>query len=381
MRVHFIIQRLFLLFLFVGLGNLCQAEVPEGKFRIRWRLNNIPDSVRGVVCTFNPRMGASRALVDFALRNGEMVYEDTISHPKHVRFFGWGEGFPTLNLDLWLDKGGWIDIQGNDKWLQQWTITTNIPQQEEALAYNNCVAEETNEFWMNVDTFQVHDNAYRVWFDKTVFRQVRKTFDYMKTAPVTEVWMDKFLEYVWIATSNPDSLHSFRPTFQQLYARMPVEWQKTENGELIESYAFPAPIVEKGDDMVDGLLYDVDEKVHHLSELKGRYILLDFWSVYCGPCRMAEPELEEITQVYGEKFALVGICKDNKEQWSKFLREHKMPGYQWNELNYGGRNLASRYQTGGIPHFVLISPEGKVIDIWKGYRKGSLKAKMKQLIK
>ncbi|WP_455761692.1 TlpA family protein disulfide reductase [Phocaeicola coprophilus] len=91
-------------------------------------------------------------------------------------------------------------------------------------------------------------------------------------------------------------MRSSRPVFQQLYARMPAEWQETE----------------KGDDMADGLLYDAEGESHHLSELQGRYILLDFWSIYCGPCRMSEPEMEEIAHLYGDKLALVGISNDEK---------------------------------------------------------------------
>lgn len=202
----------------------------------------------------------------------------------------------------------------------------------------------------------------------------------MKTAPVTEVWIDQFLEKAWNATGNPDSLRSYRPVFQQLYARMPVEWQETEKGKLIESYVFPAPTVEEGDDMVDGLLYDAEGVSHHLSELKGRYILLDFWSIYCGPCRMSEPEMEEMVYLYGDKLALVGISNDEKTSWSKFLKEHNMPGYQWKEPKNGGRSLASRYKVEGIPHFVLISPEGKILKMWLGYRKGIIKSNLEKLI-
>lgn len=51
-------------------------------------------------------MGPSKAIVDFPLKNGEMIYEDTISQPKHLKFFGWGKGFPDMTLDLWVDKEG-----------------------------------------------------------------------------------------------------------------------------------------------------------------------------------------------------------------------------------------------------------------------------------
>ena len=48
--------------------------------------------------------------------------------------------------------------------------------------------------------------------------------------------------------------------------------------------------------MADGDLYDLDGNVRHLSEFKGKYILLDFWSQGCGPCLQSLPELEEVTE-------------------------------------------------------------------------------------
>ncbi len=375
MKINLSILRLCCLFLLIGMGSICQAQELEGKFRIRWRLNNIPDSVRGVIYVFSPTMTASKAIADFPLQNGEMIYEDTISQPKHLRFFGWAKDFPNWTLDLWVDQGGWIDIQGKDKWLHQWTITTNIPQQKEALSYAACVADETDEYLRIDEKSQVRDSLSML-----DYRSARKTFEYMKTAPVTEVWIDQFLEKAWYTTESPDSLRSFRPVFQQLYSRIPAEWQETKKGKLIESYAFPAPTVEEGDDMVDGLLYDAEGKSHHLSQLKGRYILMDFCSIYCGACRMSEPEMEEIVHLYGDKLALVGISNDEKISWSKFLKEHKMPGYQWNEPECGGRSLASRYKAGGVPHYVLISPEGKILTMWTGYNKGVLKSRLEKFI-
>lgn len=59
---------------------------------------------------------------------------------------------------------------------------------------------------------------------------------------------------------------------------------------------------------------------------------------------------------------------------------HEMPGHQWSELKAGGRTLASRYKMSGIPYFVLIASDGKILEIWKGYRKGILKKKLEKQI-
>ena len=97
-------------------GTVWGASPSDGKFVIRWNLKNMPDSVKGVLYDFNPHMGAGKTIAEFPLQDGLMVYEDTISRPRHLRFFGWGKGFPNWVLDLWVEPGGWIDFQGEDKW-------------------------------------------------------------------------------------------------------------------------------------------------------------------------------------------------------------------------------------------------------------------------
>lgn len=55
----------------------------------------MPDSVKGVLYDFNPRMGAGKAIAEFPLQDGQMVYEDTISRPRHLRFSVGEKAFPT----------------------------------------------------------------------------------------------------------------------------------------------------------------------------------------------------------------------------------------------------------------------------------------------
>lgn len=73
--------------------------------------------------------------------------------------------------------------------------------------------------------------------------------------------------------------------------------------------------------------------------------------------------------------------EDSKDKWKEFIAQKRMKGNQWNELRKGNTGLGAAYQVRGIPHYVLISPEGKVQQMWEGYGKGSLKEKMKELIK
>lgn len=56
--------------------------------------------------------------------------------------------------------------------------------------------------------------------------------------------------------------------------------------------------MKEGDKMADTELFDLDGKIHHLTDFNGKYILLDFWSSGCGPCIMALPEMKEIQEQY-----------------------------------------------------------------------------------
>ena len=122
-------------------------------------------------------------------------------------------------------------------------------------------------------------------------------------------------------------------------------------------------------------------KVHHLSELEGGYILLDFYGTGCYPCRQALPELEELLEMYPGKLHVVGINREKKEDWIQYLDEVKPAGLQWNEAHAARNGLFKAYGVLPIPHYVLISPERKVVDSWTGYGEGSLKMRLRKWLK
>lgn len=146
------------------------------------------------------------------------------------------------------------------------------------------------------------------------------------------------------------------------------------------NYVNQPKAVEIGDEMADGDLFDVDGRLHHLVELKGKYILLNFWSRGCAPCIAAIPEMEEIAQRYASRLAVVSISEDSESSWKEFIHLKKLKGLQWNQLGKSSPTLKQSYRFNAIPVYVLISPEGKVIDKWIGYEKNHLKNKIKNLL-
>ena len=143
---------------------------------------------------------------------------------------------------------------------------------------------------------------------------------------------------------------------------------------------FPPQQVEVGKEMADAELLDLEGNSHSLAELKGKYILIDFWSSGCGPCIMAIPEMGELASTYKDKLNIVSISTDNKKTWERASKEHSMTWNNWNDLK-GNAGLYARYDQGGIPNYTLISPEGIVLEQWMGYGEGSLKKKIGEYLK
>lgn len=117
-----------------------------------------------------------------------------------------------------------------------------------------------------------------------------------------------------------------------------------------------------------------------LSSLRGKYVLIDFWASWCGPCRVENPNVVRLYNKYkGDKFEIFSVSLDKDgEKWKKAIEADGLIwDYHVSELTGWETDVVQKYQFSGIPHTVLIDPEGKVIA--EKLRGPSLERKLQEL--
>ena len=126
-----------------------------------------------------------------------------------------------------------------------------------------------------------------------------------------------------------------------------------------------APSIKVGDKIIDFKMEDVHGNEVSISEFKEKYVLIDFWASWCGPCRADNPNLVKAYETYNSKgFEIVGISLDtDKNAWLKAIKKDKLSWTNLSDLKGWQNKLAQHYKIKGVPTNMLLDSNGQIIEL------------------
>jgi peroxiredoxin len=155
---------------------------------------------------------------------------------------------------------------------------------------------------------------------------------------------------------------------EALYENLSEEVKSTKYGISIKNYLDLSRELKAGDRAVDFKMPDINGKMVGLSDFQGKYILLDFWSSGCGPCRLESPNLLRNYKEYRDKgFEIISITFDrDREAWEKAVKKDGMIWTTLFDSKGSDGDVIMTYSVFFMPTYYLIDPDGVIIDTWQG---------------
>ena len=148
-----------------------------------------------------------------------------------------------------------------------------------------------------------------------------------------------------------------------IHAQAPTEVPAAKATDLDQKYA--TDLLKAGADAPDITLNTIDGKPFALKDLRGRYVVLDFWASWCPDCRKDVPQVKAMYERFGSmNVQFIGISFDtDKTAWQTFMEKNGMNWLQHSELKKWKKEtkIDQDYHINWIPTYYLLDTEGKVV--------------------
>ncbi len=159
----------------------------------------------------------------------------------------------------------------------------------------------------------------------------------------------------------------------------------TRYNQMITAQSQPQPtnaaIPAVGSLAPDFSMADTEGNAFSLSQLKGKYVLVDFWASWCAPCRAENPNVVAAYNKFKDKnFTVLGVSlDDNKDKWLQAIKTDNLAWQHVSDLKGWENATVKLYGYDGIPYNVLLDPQGKIIAT--SLRDAALHAKLGEVLK
>ena len=284
-------------------------------------------------------------------------------------------------LSIYAKPGMKIKVKGDGATsVPYWGVESDHFDQKENNAYNQFVKDKLSDYYELDNKWSL---AYGRSFDKSLTQEERDKaiqedrelhqqlealrkekynaaiLDFMKDRPFSKRMIED-LHMIVLYDHTPAIVEKAR----EIFKKCPQEFRDDIHVAEIKT-RLDDDKAKIGEQMKDFTLFDREGNKHQLSEFKGKYTILEFTYVDCGACKFIKPFLEEFYKRNKDKAEIIAIYHDWKSSWIKEGQEHKASYHEWND-NTRSEEPVAAYDIKAYPTFVIIDPNGKIVDIKRG---------------
>ena len=381
MKSIFLAGSLFL-FLF---GAYAQTGTDK-PFTLTGNISKVPETIQQVYLMY--AMNGERVLDSVLVKNGKYEFSGKLAEPIIARVRA---GYPAdangkkpavnakKDLAVVFLQPGKISINHTDSFANT-SITGSAAHDaylvlEKQLKPHNDKMQQLSSSYS--DLYKKKDTAgmkqMEPKFDEVQAEIKKEYLAYFKANPSSPINVYVVSQYAgW--DINPEEV-------DPVYNALPATSKNYPSAKLLSEKIETARKTGVGRYAMDFTQNDTLGKPVSLSSFKGKYVLIDFWASWCGPCRAENPNVVKAFNKYKDKgFHVLGISLDQpnaKDKWIKAIHDDQLTWTHVSDLQYWKNAVAIQYGIQAIPQNFLLDPEGKIIG--KNLRGEELQSKLDAL--